>query len=152
MTAGEFCNRQVVIARRDERVAEAARRIRDFHVGTLIVIDEQDGLRIPVGILTDRDLVVRVLTADGHDIDALVIDNVMTRTLVTVPEYDSLFDALKKMRSFGVRRLPVVNEHGGLEGLLTFDDLIDVVAEELSDLSALVSREQKREREAAPSP
>jgi CBS domain-containing protein len=148
MTAGEFCNRQVVISRPDERVAEAARRIRDFHVGTLIVVDEQDGRRVPVGILTDRDLVVRVLTADGHDIDALVVDNVMTRTLVTVPEHESLFDALKKMRSFGVRRLPVVNEHGGLEGLLTFDDLIDVVAEALSDLSALVSREQKREREA----
>jgi CBS domain-containing protein len=150
MTAGEFCNRQVVIARPDERVAEAARRIRDFHVGTLIVVDEQDGRRVPVGILTDRDLVVRILTADRHDIDALVVDNVMTRTLVTVPEHESLFDALKKMRSFGVRRLPVVNERGGLEGLLTFDDLVDVVAEELSDLSALISREQKREREAAP--
>ena len=150
MTAGEFCNRQVVIVRRDEHVAEAARRIRDFHVGTLIVVDEQDGRRIPVGILTDRDLVVRVLTADGQDIDALVVDKVMTRTLVTVAEHESLFDALKKMRSFGIRRLPVVNEHGGLEGLLTFDDLIDVVAEELSDLSALVSREQKREREATP--
>ena len=59
MTCGEFCNRQVVIARRDERVAEAARRLRDFHVGTLIVVAEQDGRRIPVGILTDRDLVVR---------------------------------------------------------------------------------------------
>lgn len=150
MTAGEFCNRQVIIARRDERITEAARRIRDCHVGTLIVVDEQDGRRFPVGILTDRDLVVRVLTADGHDTDALVVDNVMTPTLVTVPEHESLFDAVKKMRSFGVRRLPVVNEHGGLEGLLTFDDLIDVVAEELSDLSALVSREQKREREAAP--
>jgi CBS domain-containing protein len=150
MTAGEFCNRQLVIARPDERVAEAARRIRDFHVGTLIVVDEQDGRRVPVGILTDRDLVVRVLTADGHDIDALVVDSVMTRTLVTVPEHESLFDALKRMRSFGVRRLPVVNEHGGLEGLLTFDDLLDVVAEELSDLSALVSREQRREREATP--
>jgi CBS domain-containing protein len=150
MTAGEFCNRQVVVARREEHVAEAARRIRDFHVGTLIVVDEQDGCRIPVGILTDRDLVVRGLAADGHDIDALVVDNVMTRSLVTVPEFESLFDALKKMRSFGVRRLPVVNERGGLEGLLTFDDLIDVVAEELSDLSALVSREQKREREATP--
>jgi CBS domain-containing protein len=119
-------------------------------VGTLVVVDEQDGRRTPVGILTDRDLVVRVLTADGHDIAALVVDNVMTQPLVTVSEHESLFDALKKMRSFGVRRLPVVNEHGGLEGLLTFDDLIDVVAEELSDLSALVSREQKREREATP--
>jgi CBS domain-containing protein len=150
MTAGEFCNRQVVIARRDESLVEAARRIRDFHVGTLIVVDEQDGRRIPVGVLTDRDLVVSVLTGDGRDVDALVVGDVMTTDLVTSREDESLLDALKKMRSFGVRRLPVVNDKGGLEGILTFDDLIDLIAEELSDLTNLVSREQKRERQTRP--
>ena len=151
MTVGEFCNRQVVIARRDESLAEAARRIRDFHVGTLIVVDEQAGRRIPVGILTDRDLVVSVLAGDGRDVDALNVGDVMTRELVMAQEDENLLEALKKMRSFGVRRLPVVNHSGGLEGILTFDDLVDLVAEELSDLSHLVSREQKREREAKPS-
>jgi CBS domain-containing protein len=150
MTAGEFCNRQVVIARRDESLVEAARRIRDFHVGTLIVVDEQDGRRTPVGVLTDRDLVVSVLTGDGRDVDALLVGDVMTTDLVTSREDDSLLDALKKMRSFGIRRLPVVNDKGGLEGILTFDDLIDLIAEELSDLTNLVSREQKRERQMRP--
>lgn len=150
MTAGEFCNRQVVIARRDERLPEAARRIRDFHVGTLIVVDEQDGRRIPVGVLTDRDLVVSVLTGDGRDVDALVVGDVMTGEPVTAREDENLLDALKKMRSFGVRRLPIVNDRGGLEGILTFDDLIDLVAEELSDLTTLVAREQKHEREVRP--
>ncbi len=122
MTVGEFCNRQVVIARRDEYVTVAAQRMRDLHVGTLVVVDAQDGRRIPVGLVTDRDLVVRVLS-------------------------DGARAVIKKMRSFGVRRLPVVNDRGGLEGILSVDDLIDLVAEELSDLKTLVSREQKRERE-----
>jgi CBS domain-containing protein len=152
MTVGEFCNRQVVIARRDEHLNEAARRMRDLHVGTLVVVDEHDGRRIPVGVLTDRDLVVRVLSHDARNFDALVVDNVMTTQLVTAREEESLPDVLKKMRSFGIRRLPIVNDAGGLEGILSFDDLIDLLAEELSDLSNLVSREQRREREAKPSP
>jgi CBS domain-containing protein len=133
--------------RRDEHVTVAAQRMRDLHVGTLVVVDEQDGRRIPVGLVTDRDLVVRVLSDSARDVDALVLANVMTSEPVTAREEDNLWDVIKKMRSFGIRRLPVVNDRGGLEGILSFDDLIDLVAEELSDLSTLVSREQKRERE-----
>jgi CBS domain-containing protein len=146
MTVGELCNRQVVVARSDERLVEAARRIREFHVGTLVVVDEQDGRRIPVGIVTDRDFVVRVLAEDGRDAGTLVVGDVMSEPLVTAREQEGLLEALKRMRSFGVRRLPIVNDRGGLEGILTFDDLVDLVAEELSDLSGLVAREQKRER------
>lgn len=150
MTVGDFCNRQVVFARREESVTEAARRMRDLHVGTLIVVDEHDGRRFPVGLLTDRDLVVRILAQDGRAAGATVVGEAMTSNLVTAQETDDLVDALKKMRSFGVRRLPVVNESGGLEGVLAFDDLVDLVAEELSDLSTLLVREQKRERETEP--
>lgn len=152
MTIGECCNRQVVIARREESLSEAARRMRDFHVGTLVVVDEYDGRRIPVGVVTDRDLVVRALSEGARDFDALVVGNVMTAELISAREKDNLWDVLKKMRSFGIRRVPVVNDEGGLEGILSFDDLLDLLAEQLSDLSTLVSREQKREREAKPSP
>jgi CBS domain-containing protein len=151
MTAGEFCNRKVVIAWRSEHLPEVARRMRDFHVGTLVVVDEFDGRRIPVGVVTDRDLIVRVLADGTRDFDALVVENVMTADLVTAREGDGLWDAIKKMRAFGIRRLPVVNDKGELEGILSFDDLIDRLAEELSDLSSLVSREQSREREGKPS-
>jgi CBS domain-containing protein len=150
MTVGEFCNRQVVFARRQESIAEAARRMRDLHVGTLVVIDEHNGQRRPIGVVTDRDLVIRVLAQEGPPVGATVVGEVMTSKLVTAQEGDDLVDALKKMRSFGVRRLPVVNERGGLEGILSFDDLVEFVADELSDLSSLLAREQKHEREAKP--
>jgi len=150
MTVGEVCNRQVVIARRDEHVREAAQRMRDLHVGTLVVVDEHDSRRIPVGLVTDRDLVIRALSEATVNVDALVLGDVMTTEPVAASERDNLWDVIKKMRSFGVRRLLVVNDQGGLEGILSFDDLIDLLAEELSDLSTLLSREQKREREANP--
>jgi len=150
MTVGEFCNRQVVFARRQEGIAEAARRMRDFHVGTLVVIDDQDGRRLPVGVLTDRDLVVRVLSQDGPVDRTRVVGDVMSSKLLTAVESDDLVGALKKMRSFGVRRLPVVNERGGPEAILAFDDLVEFVAGGLSDLSSLLAREQKREREGTP--
>jgi CBS domain-containing protein len=148
MTVGEFCNRQVVIVRPNDKLSEAAQRMRDFHVGALIVVGDEDGRRIPVGVLTDRDLVVSVLTGGRGDLDTLSVGDVMTANPVTAREGDNLLDALKKMRSFGIRRLPIVNEQGGLEGIITFDDLVGVLAEELSDLSDLMAREQKRERAA----
>jgi len=148
MTVGECCNRQVVIARREETLGEVARRMRTFHVGALVVVDEQEGRRVPVGLVTDRDLVVRVLSDGARDFDAVLVSDIMTPGPATAHEGDNLRDAIKKMRSFGVRRLPVVNDRGALEGILTFDDVLELVAGELSDLSTLLSREQSREREA----
>lgn len=72
MTVGEICNRRVVIAHKRDTILEAATRIRDFHVGTLVVVEDREGsLRVPVGILTDRDIVVGVLAHDGRHMDAL---------------------------------------------------------------------------------
>lgn len=148
MTIGEICNRQVVIARKDDTIAEAARRFRDLHVGTLVVVDDRtDSQRLPIGIITDRDIVVGVLAEDGRHVNALLVGDVMTRELVTSREDEGLMDALKKMRSHGIRRLPIVNALGGLEGIVAFDDLVELVAEELSELAQLVTREARRERE-----
>ena len=143
MTVGEFCNRQVVIAHADDHLDEIARRMRDCHVGTLVVVEEHDNQRVPVGMVTDRDLVVRVLSDGARDFDALVVGNVMTTDPTTAREEDNLSDAIKRMHAVGVRRLPVVNDLGGLEGIVSIDDLIDLVAAELSELSALVSRRQR---------
>lgn len=152
MTAGEFCTRQVVTIHREDTLVEAAQRMRKHHVGTLVVVDEdeKDGQRTPVGVVTDRDLVVCVFTGSRANVERLVVDDVMSRHPFTVGEEEDLLAALNKMRNFGVRRLPIVNDKGGLEGILTFDDLIELVAEEVSTLSSLVLRARKREREVRP--
>lgn len=146
MTVGEVCTRSVVTATADESLSDAAKRMRDKHVGTLVVI-EAAGLTRPTGILTDRDIVIGPVAQSLDRIGELLVGDVMTRDVATARIDDDLHSALLTMRSHGVRRLPVIGDEGLLEGLLAFDDVIDVMSEELNDLAGLVAREQKLERE-----
>lgn len=146
MPIGEICNREVVFARRDETVREAARLMREHHVGDLVVVDERDGRRVPTGILTDRDIAVGIV-AKHLDPDALAIGDVMGPELLTVKETDGVAETIELMRAKGVRRIPVVDAAGALVGIVTADDMLDLLAEELSAIARIVSREQRREAE-----
>lgn len=146
MTIAEICNREVVFARRHETVREAAQLMREHHVGDLIVIDERDGRRIPVGILTDRDIAVGVV-AKGLDPDALAVKDVIGPELVATRESDGVSETIELMRAKGVRRIPVVDAQGTLVGIVTVDDMLALLAEDVSALAHVVSREQKREVE-----
>jgi CBS domain-containing protein len=147
MTVGEFCTREVIIIRKDDTVIEAARLMRDHHVGDLVVVEEREGQRIPVGILTDRDIVLEVIAKGADYLPALAVGDIMSMELVTVPEDESLVDALKRMCSRGVRRIPVVNKSGSLEGILSIEDLLEQLCEELTDITKLIAWQQKRERD-----
>lgn len=149
MTIGELCNRRVVIAQTGDGVRTAARQMRDFNVGNLVVTRDLEGQRVPVGIVTDRDIVIKAAAGQPVLLDTLTVGDIMTATPVVAREHESLFDVLKRMRSHGIRRLPVVNAAGGLEGIFTLDDAIDLLSEELGDLSALIAREQKQARQPA---
>lgn len=144
MTAGEICNRQVVSIRPETSIVDAAELMKAHHVGDVIVVREPDGECVPIGILTDRDVALAVdrLLRLPH----LRVADVMSTELVTAAEGERLYDVLKRMQSYGIRRLPVVNERGSLAGILTFDDVLEVLSEELTDLARLVATEQKRER------
>jgi CBS domain-containing protein len=133
-----------VTAHPDETVVEAAKRMRDRHVGDLLVADTQTR---PIGILTDRDIVVTAVAQSPDRLESLLVSDVMSRNLAAARTDETLDDALKLMRTRGVRRLPVVSADGRLEGLVAFDDILEVMSEELGELVGLVAREQKRERE-----
>lgn len=145
-TAGEICNREVVYAHRDTPVADAARLMREHHVGDLVVLDGKESEQTPVGIVTDRDLVVEVIAAGVRPEDVTVGD-VMSDELVTAREEDGLLDVIDRMGAKGVRRAPVVNHTGALVGIVSVDDLIELFAEQVTDLAKLIAREQRRERE-----
>ena len=145
MTLGEVCNREVVIATPDMSVMEAATLMKSCHVGDVVVVTERDGHRAPIGILTDRDIVM-ALVDRAVRLPYVRVGDVMSRDVVTGVGDENLFDVIKKMQPHGVRRLPVVNAHGGLEGILTFDDLVELLSDELSELARLMAVEQKRER------
>ena len=146
MPVGELCIRQVVVTPRKTSVVEAAKLMRQHHVGDIVVTDETNGRRTPVGIVTDRDIVLEVL-AQELDATSLTVGDIMTGDLVTVRENEGAFQTIQLMRAKGTRRVPVVDGQGVLVGIVSVDDFVELLAEELSQLATLVAREQKLEVE-----
>ena len=145
MNVGELCNREVIIVGQDATVLEAAKLMRQYHVGDLVVIEKRQGASFPIGILTDRDIVIEIIAAEV-DFDAVTVGDVMSYELITASEEDAIADTIKLMRDKGIRRVPVVNKQGELEGIIAVDDLIDLLAEQMQDIVALISCEKKREQ------
>jgi CBS domain-containing protein len=146
MQVGTLCQRLVFTVRRSDEVTWAAQLMRDKHVGYLVVAepDSFSGFVRPVGVLTDRDIVVGVL-ARGVDAKAVQVGDVMTVDPITVRESDAMEVALCKMREFGVRRLPVVDGRGELVGILATDDVLKVIAGDSHDIVSAIRREREIE-------
>jgi CBS domain-containing protein len=143
MAIGNICIREVAVAGRDTTIQEAARLMRQFHVGDLVVV-EGDGRPNPVGLVTDRDIVLAVV-APGLDPEVFTLGDLATRDLVTCREDQGVFECIQLMRVHGVRRMPVVDREGALVGIVSVDDLIELLAEELGELGKLIAREQVHE-------
>lgn len=150
MKVGELCTRTVVIARRHERALDAGRRMRDMHVGCLVVVEDHDGGPRPIGIVTDRDLLTLFVGTTPARAEELALGDVMREDLLVAREDLDVSEALERMRARGVRRLPVVDERGALLGILAYDDLVEWMGEQIADLAKLVANEQRRERGARP--
>src|SRR3989338_3720018 len=144
MPVSEICNREVVVVRPNDSALEAARLMRQHHVGDVVVVEERGGVRVPVGIVTDRDVVVEIM-APELDQMVITVGDIMLPGLVTAKENTGMFEAIGYMRDKGIRRLPIVNDSGGLVGILTLDDLLELMAEEFLALAKLVKYEQKKE-------
>jgi CBS domain-containing protein len=134
-----------VTARGGEGLLDAARRMRELHVGCLIIVEGAANERRPVGILTDRDIVVGVLAQTDQKLHLLRVDDVMTRKLVLARETDDLDDVLRHMRKEGIRRVPVVDSRGVLKGVVALDDVLEHVREQIDTIAALIVRERTRE-------
>src|SRR5678815_2894817 len=144
MKIGEYCKRAVVAIASEADAAEAAKRMRAEHVGFLIVYREGDELQQPVGVLTDRDLVLGVLARDV-DPHSVTVDDVMTRQPLIANDGDELSDMLQAMRLAGIRRVPVVDVRGALAGIMAIDDAIDVVTGLMCDIAGSIKSEQRHE-------
>lgn len=144
MPIGEFCNREVVFATRKTSIPEAAQLMRQHHVGDLVVVDGTDGKRVPVGMVTDRDMVVEII-AKSLDFNEFSVGDIMSPQLFSVQDNEGVFETIRLMRAKGIRRIPVVNQAGGLEGIVSADDILDLLAEEMAELAKVAPREQERE-------
>lgn len=144
MRVGEVCNRTVVIIEGDAGIVRAAQLMREHHVGSLVLVRREGEVNYPVGILTDRDLVVEVLAAEAP-LERLTVADVVTQPLVTVDQNEDLMQAFDRMRDKGIRRMPVVNAQCALVGLLAVDDVLEILAELMSRVPQLIHREQAAE-------
>lgn len=146
MKVGNFCNRDVVITDRDTTILEAAKLMRHHHVGDIVVVENLGKGNIPIGIITDRDIVVELL-AEEIDLSRVTVGDAMGLDLYAVKEEDDLLETTHLMRRQGIRRVPVLGTAGELVGIITLDDMIEVIAEQLSTLTLISGREHQIEVE-----
>ncbi|CAE6514258.1 MAG TPA: CBS domain-containing protein [Nitrosomonas nitrosa] len=144
MSIGEICNREVVVVQPEDTVLQAAKLMRQHHVGSVLVVDQHNGKPVPVGIVTDRDLVVEVMATE-LDPETITVSDIMVPDFAMVKEETGVFETIQYMRNKSVRRLPVVDKEGRLIGIIALDDLLTLLSEELDALAKLVAREQKKE-------
>jgi CBS domain-containing protein len=145
MELGKLCTVDTICCTRDESVQGAAFLMRKHHVGDIVVVDDADGVPVPAGIVTDRDIVVSVV-ALGLDPNGLQVGDIMTDDLLTADEHDDVTVTIERMRLRGIRRVPVVGEGGRLAGIVSADDLLGFLAEEMEDLARISPYQQQHER------
>jgi len=158
MKVGEICERNVVTVRKSDELTSAARLMRERHVGYLIVVapivDEltlmvdEPALK-PIGVVTDRDIVVAVVARET-DPRLLRVGDVMSAEPLVVTEDLSIGAALHEMRRIGVRRVPVVGSGGSLIGVLSLDDIVGTLSEELLDVAGSIRSEVRIEKALRP--
>lgn len=136
MSIVSICQRNVDTARPDETVQAAAQRMATRAVGTLVVVDDE---RRPVGMITDRDLTLRVLAVGGDPIDTCLRD-VMTGHVESLRDDASIEDALAAMRAGGVRRLPLVDRAGRLTGIVSLEDVLALLSREMAEVGTFLRR------------
>ncbi|KUY88762.1 CBS domain-containing protein [Burkholderia cepacia] len=140
MNAAMLCTREVAMCSARATVVEAAEMMRDAHAGDLIVVREQDGRCVPVGVVTDRDIVLAVVSPDAAA-GSLFVGDIMSAPVATANVDDDIWLLAKGMRQHGVRRLPVVGGDGELVGIVSLDDLLRAAATLLDELRLVAARQ-----------
>jgi len=142
MSAGRICSRVLVTAAPAETVFAVARRMAEFDVGTVVVI-EADGLHPPLGILTDRDIAIRGVAA-GLDLTRTPVSQLMTIPVHTIDESTPIEQALGRMASGATRRLVVTGPEGKPMGMLSLDDVLDLISAEAGAIGRLLGKQHSQ--------
>lgn len=145
MLLGSICTLNVECCSPRATVLEAAALMRRKHIGDLVVVDDGENEQVPLGIITDRDIVIEVL-GKGLDPATTLVGSVIRTPVVIAREGEDSSQALERMRAHGVRRMPVVSSGGRLIGIITIDDMLKHLASDASQLAEIVAREQSHEQ------
>jgi len=140
MPISECCNIGVVCCESNASIPQIAHLMRKHHVGDVVVVRHEGSTRIPIGIITDRDIVVETI-AEQVDMDLLTAGDIMSSPLITVHENESFAESLRLMRHHKIRRLPIVDEKGVLFGIVAADDIVHLLTLELSMLTTTMTEQ-----------
>ena len=136
MSLRNFCRKPVVKISPEKNIWEACQMLKDNNVGCLIV--ENDGKLC--GILTDRDIALKVTCAQKEARVTKVAD-VMTPDPVRISIDKDLQHLMSLMHAFQVRRVPIVDGYDTTLGIVTLDDLIALLGDEMSEIGKTISEE-----------
>jgi CBS domain-containing protein len=136
-----YARRQVITADPDDRICDLAGLMDYYNVGCVVIVD---GSR-PVGMVTDRDLALRVLTDRNvaSDLERLTARDIMTPDPQLIHEDEGFDRALDLMRGENVRRLPVVDRHGKLRGIVSLDDIIEEIGIDMRAIAVVLKHQQR---------
>jgi CBS domain-containing protein len=138
MTVYACCRTDVVTVGPETSLRAVAGLMEEENVGSVVVVEEEK----PVGIVTDRDLALRAFV-NTMDLDATHVREIMSPDPVVLEAGMGLFEAMEFMGGRGVRRMPVVDENGMLRGIITVDDIIRLLVEELSCIANILEEESR---------
>jgi CBS domain-containing protein len=138
MNVSEICRTDVVTIKQDASICDAAKCMRDYNVGSLIVVEQEN--KAPIGIITDRDIVVKLL-AEDKSIRDMKVSDIMSESLLVLHESEDMIDIIDAFCDKGVRRAPVVDDNNQVCGIVAADDILAVIADELSGMADLVKRQ-----------
>jgi CBS domain-containing protein len=139
MILSSICTLDPVCCQRTTTAREAAALMREHHLGDLVVVDDPDDDRLVVGVITDRDLAVDVM-AQGLDPNKTVVGSLMRTPVVLARVSEEISVAIERMQAHGVRRLPIVDDHEKVVGVITLDDLLALNASNAAAISEIVNR------------
>ena len=145
MNVGKICSRETVIGETNDSLLDMARLMRQHHVGSLIIIAKKNEGVKPAGIITDRDIVIQAISEE-ISLNSVTAGDIMSHDLLIAREDDDIFEAFEKMCKKGVRRIPIVNPEGYLVGVLSIDDLLEVMVDEMKNLVHLFKHGQLKEQ------
>ncbi|MBL4865154.1 MAG: CBS domain-containing protein [Pseudomonadales bacterium] len=145
MNIGSYCNREVITSSADATVREVAQLMRQHHVGIIVIVQPTEDGNRPIGIVTDRDLVVE-LVAQDVPLESVTVTDLMMTDLITAEETDDLMGTISLMKRKGIRRIPVVSRENDLVGILAVDDVLELISEQMVNIVKLISREVEEEK------
>jgi CBS domain-containing protein len=135
---------EAVTAEKGTSIEDLAKTMDEEEVGDVVIVEGER----PVGIVTDRD--VALAFGRGEDLTSMTAEDLMPEGEVRTVSADAEADQLpKRLEEARVRRLPVVDDDGKLVGIVTLDDVVATIGEELDDVASVIES-QSRKYEASP--